>query len=796
MLRHPSRLLEMLILVVLAATLGGCRQLAQHDQADPVYYSFHCDAEVGLLPDASQDPDVRFNYLGVGKPADVPELVRYANGDRPVELYRSTLTPGSSAPWIAQGLIPPELRGAWLVRLDTDDRTVSGSLLEIDFDKPAEVDTVWLGFDTRATEPEWVGLSFDQATDSNEFETTMRTATDDPVRFRLWRLKEGVDLDRTLELGGNADPTAVWPGGTPGAQYLVFVRQKPVPATGSTALVLGRHRVEECSTETLADVQKAFDKDDLTDQLSLWITRNPGWAWAHDSSLLTIEPVASSCTGVKKTSNGTEVSKTCYPGDRSTQSAIVSLNDWRVASTAEIDPALSTGTIGLDGGEPDQASLSGRISFASRDDGILELDEVSLWAKPFSSGGLDVSWATFGQMRTIEAECVGQSFPHTLCDGYRIPDGGLELYGAAHVGDYRYSAALANEGPVDIEVDLASREFAFVGGPFEGAVLLEDGSRFEVSAELRAVGRFVNFAPVPLTHEGEDRFACLDNRSGRVRLDAGASYDAEGAVVDHQWIEDAGAPTQRLLGVGSTVELDLGLGFHDITLVVEDTDGTRAFTRGSVEVFDDDIDNVVFPPDAWAVAGGGSSGTAVVLGAAGGSDACAGSVVVIDDGPDDRFFPDGLSLVNWTVDDGNGHVIRQQQRVLVVPASAGPPPNAWIAADPIVGAGDVLRVDFGTSSVGHGVVVDEYLLVTAPDGDVWSVDARGALRPPGPLTARARGVVRGITSTSDHVAIDEPGRLGEDGLGVVQVVLVLPSGDPLDPRQIVGWDGATWRMVR
>lgn len=782
--------------LALAVTVSGCRQLAGYDAADPVYFSVQCDAEVGLLPDSAPDPDVRFDYLGVGKPLEVPEIVRFDNGDHPVELYRSTLIPGTPAPWVAQATIPPQLRGAWLVRLDVADRTVGGPLLVLDFNQPDEVSTVWLGFDTRGGEPDWLRQSFEPADPAAELETTLRTSTDDPVRFRLWRLKADVDLGLSLELGGNADSTAVWPGGVPGAQYLVFIRQKPVPNPGGSLLALGAHRVEKCSERTLEEVQQTFDGDDLADELALWADRNPGWTWAAEADLLSIRPLPGSCTTVTESSTGHDVAKTCDPGVGKTQYSVATLNDWRVASTAEVDPTSSAGSIALDGAAPDRSPLSGRVSFATRDDGVLELDEVSLWAAPFSSAGLDVAWATFGQQRTIEAECLGQSFPHTLCDGYRIPDGGLVLFGTAQVGEYRYSSSLVNEGPVDIEVDLASRQFHFVGGPFEGAVLLEDGSELAVCAELEVTGRFVNFAPVPLTDEGGDRFPCLDNRSGRVRLDAGASVDAEGGLSGHQWIEDAGLSTQRLLGSGPVVEIDLGLGRHDVTLVVEDGDGVRAFTRTEVEVYDESLDSVSFPGDAWAVTSGSPAGTTVPIGSAAGADACSGGVLVTDDGPADRLFPNGLTLVSWTVDDGNGHVVRDTQRVLVVPAAAAPPPDAWVTADPIVGAGDVLHVDYGTRPLGHGVVVDEYLLVTAPDGQVWSVDGRGALSPPGRLVARARGVVRGVAPSSGQVSISEPGRLGEEGVAGVELVLVLPRGNPIDRRQVVGWDGAAWRLVR
>jgi hypothetical protein len=790
---HRSVLLSVLALAVLVVAATGCRQLAGYEPA-VIHTSFHCDAEVGLLPDVSPDPDLSFDYLGLGKPLQLPEVVRFANGDRPVELYRSTRGTGGSAPWIAQGVIPPVIRGTWLVRLDFADRTVSGPLVRIDFNQPAEVDTVWIGFDTRATEPDWVRQSFDRADETDDLETTLRTSTDDPVRFRFWRLKESVDLGRTLELGGNDDPTAVWPEGEPGDQYLVFVRQKPVPNTGAPMLVIGRHTVEKCSENQLADVQQSFDSQDLTAQLMRWKAFHLDWTWAYDAGLLAIEGIPGSCREVEVSSGGKQVKKFCSPGEE-IGSNTYPVNDWRVVSTAALDSAASEGRVSLDGGGADRTALEGRISFANRPDGILELDEISLWAEPFSSGGLDVAWTTFGQLGTVEAECLGQSFPHTLCDGYRIGDGGLELFGVARVGDYRYSTTLVNEGPVDLEVDLSAREFGFVGGPFEGAVRLEDGSELQVSAELEVLGRFVNFAPVPLTDEGDDRFPCLDNRVGRVRLDAGASIDAEGSIVDHLWIEDAGASSQRVLGQGPVVEVDLGLGHHDITLVVEDADGTRAFTRGLVEVFDDEIDSASFPPDVWAPTTG-SGATWVDPGTATGADACAGGVFVADNGPADRLFPDGLSLIDWVVDDGNGHVVRDRQTVLVVPAAAGPPPDAWVAPDPIAAAGDVLRIDAGTRPMGNGVVVDEYLLITAPDGEVWSVDARGALRPPGRLAARARGVIRGLTSTSDQIRIDEPGRLGEDGLGGVELVLVLPGGDPLDREQIVGWDGAAWRLVR
>jgi hypothetical protein len=134
--------------------------------------------------------------------------------------------------------------------------------------------------------------------------------------------------------------------------------------------------------------------------------------------------------------------------------------------------------------------------------------------------------------------------------------------------------------------------------------------------------------------------------------------------------------------------------------------------------------------------------------------------------------------------------------VLVVPLIAAPPPDAWITTQAMVTAGGVLEIDFGTRPVGHGVIVDEYLLVTAPDGRVWSISPRGALSPPGRLVPRARSVVRGATATTSRVAIREPGRLGEAGPGAVELVIVLPGGNPLDRQQIIAWDRAPWRLLR
>jgi hypothetical protein len=57
-------------------------------------------------------------------------------------------------------------------------------------------------------------------------------------------------------------------------------------------------------------------------------------------------------------------------------------------------------------------------------------------------------------------------------------------------------------------------------------------------------------------------------------------------------------------------------------------------------------------------------------------------------------------------------------------------------------------------------------------------------------------VVRGATFSSGQVAISHLERLGEEGLAAVELVLVLRRGNPLDRRQMVGWSGAAWRLIR
>ena len=97
----------------------------------------------------------------------------------------------------------------------------------------------------------------------------------------------------------------------------------------------------------------------------------------------------------------------------------------------------------------------------------------------------------------------------------------------------------------------------------------------------------------PVANAGADIVAeCASADGARVTLDGSASTDPDSSpgtlddIVSFEWLENAGQPSERSLGVGEIVQATLALGTHVVTLRVTDREGNQDTDALNVTVAD------------------------------------------------------------------------------------------------------------------------------------------------------------------------------------------------------------------
>ncbi len=139
------------------------------------------------------------------------------------------------------------------------------------------------------------------------------------------------------------------------------------------------------------------------------------------------------------------------------------------------------------------------------------------------------------------------------------------------------------------------------GTPYRLRLTVTDGNTMPASAEseflYQGEGTMVIAAPTggnrppQATIAAPDRVECGSPAGGVVPLDGSGSTDPDSTgsvndIVGYDWIEDIGAPTQRVLGTGATLAVVLPLGPHAITLRVTDRQGLSGTAQTIVTVAD------------------------------------------------------------------------------------------------------------------------------------------------------------------------------------------------------------------
>jgi hypothetical protein len=184
---------------------------------------------------------------------------------------------------------------------------------------------------------------------------------------------------------------------------------------------------------------------------------------------------------------------------------------------------------------------------------------------------------------------------------------------------------------------------------------------------------------------------CAGASGGFVVLDASGSTDPDSSpgtqddIASYEWFELYGAPGQRHLGSGVSLNLTLSLGTHTITLVITDTEGESDAATVTVTVQDSQAPTVVCPGSIPAVECTGASGAYVSLTATA-SDGCGGAVQVTNDHSDgggdaSSPYPLGATSVVFTARDEKGNVATCTTQVTVRDTH---PPTLSVLTDPSV----------------------------------------------------------------------------------------------------------------
>ena len=260
-------------------------------------------------------------------------------------------------------------------------------------------------------------------------------------------------------------------------------------------------------------------------------------------------------------------------------------------------------------------------------------------------------------------------------------------------------------------------------------------------------------------------------------------------IVSYEWIEDAGYPSELILGTGTQLTAKMGWGAHDLTLVVTDSQGVTGSVDFVAEVTDSKIDHVEAPGDIWLMAGGAPM--AVNLGNAYADDYCSGQVEKSNDAP--ALFDPGVTRVRWRFDDGRGNVEEHDQGVFVLEPMYLPATRSMLQISGVdVGMADPFEINHITepTDLPNAITVDVYLILRGPDGEIYSVNQRGDMVA-GAVEPRATGASHGGSVAVDNAWLGVlADQVNVPGVYEIEASLVMPGADPADPVAVVARDWA------
>jgi len=711
----------------------------------------------------------------------------------------------------------PLLKGSFLLQLASGDRMDSSpdnsdpdNFLRLNL-VGQNVDRFWIGFDERATTtPQWLRDNYKKwmperfIVSSQEYSVSRSPwgGKTKPVRYQLWvpKVSPTTLVGSYIYLGGNNAQGVVWKEQNVGSQYVVIIRIRPTPDLNSFKRKLATITVEvEADTKALIQSNPSALEQGKAEAMEKWLLDldNRKYDQSYRDGLVRVETDVSKCNQRCTMSGGVWYCKKCPAvggtgGTGGTGSICQPINGWAHSSQANISAYLSQATVEVVGhGSPKSTSLTGGLDFHLDRNSNVEIAGFDLFAQAVTlSDNTYVSELTIGQNATITALCADElpPGPFRLCERYVIPAGdkpGFEAGAAAKVDGQDVGVTLVNSQPIDLLVDFNQMRYHMSGGPLEGT-FRANGQDLHVKISINLIGDFTNLAPVPHAAETQLEWECGDGSQAVVTLSADGSLDELNPydIVGYSWAEDAGSLTDTILGTSKNLTVPMSFGQHDITLFVTDSHGITSHTSLVVEVVDSQIDNIELPPDRWEMQHD-RSGAPVSIGEAWADDNCSGMVDISNNEPVGGWFPPGFSTVEWQFDDFRGNLVIHHQKIFVLEQPFFPAPiSATQTTLGQIQVGQTQQITHNLTSQGKGMIADEYILIYAPDGSLYSIDPAGAITsgPQPRSTFTTFGAAGTSTVAYSGVFSDE---FQDEGEYTVESSLVVAGGDPADPADVI-----------
>jgi hypothetical protein len=303
----------------------------------------------------------------------------------------------------------------------------------------------------------------------------------------------------------------------------------------------------------------------------------------------------------------------------------------------------------------------------------LRINSMHISIDPFSTDHGNFSDIGIYLLETSMAHCKGFTVVDTPCNNYEFKPSTLFFAENFKRNGKPHLFVSENSTLMIITIDHPSRTFTIKGNLASAAEV--NGDTLPINVDLNLVGKFVNFAPVPLTDESDTFSQCIEGTNmNLIQLNAAGSYDVYEPLPTHQaaykWIEDYGMLTEKPWGQGKLVTIgkgQLAFGAHDITLMVEDAHGVADYTTLQVQVADTMPPRLTVPADVYMLFLEDPGRVKVPIGMAYGADICAGDVMVTNNAPKDLLFPPNkITKIIWRAEDLRGNAVTGTQNIHVM----------------------------------------------------------------------------------------------------------------------------------
>ena len=265
----------------------------------------------------------------------------------------------------------------------------------------------------------------------------------------------------------------------------------------------------------------------------------------------------------------------CIPGGCDTNSTVMTAISSPTSAEFEVLQTKSTLSVSVEG-ETGKTYLSGEIMFSGgycpawSPDSVclMQIEFIRLLGTDFSVGGHPVDECRLinnGSFYAIVSNSGYFIIPHEMVFSIRfLLDNEL--------GGVNFTTQGLATGYIDFDL---------------GTITLTGSGTLNGrgSGDLYIEAQVVNWPPVAVPGESYD-IECTQN-AGLAILDGTASYDPDGPeeIVLFGWIEDYATDWEKPLGAGSTIDVSLPLGDHNISLLVFD-DRSRGVNIINVSVVD------------------------------------------------------------------------------------------------------------------------------------------------------------------------------------------------------------------